>query len=214
MTPKILYIYTQTFYLIIYKNKEGPMSSKNASKNTSKNRSNESPIASDKELLNKKRKNEDSLDDEFIDEVFQIQNKISNEELTQMIAEQKKMEEHLREEMEKMNKLKKQIEETNKFKAKKEEFNKERTEFAFKVDFDDNVFDEKRIKGYMAGLVKGKSNGKAKIIDWKVIPNTNFFWFKISEPIVIYEFSRKVQNERFKPFTLYQYRPNYFFEDL
>lgn len=190
------------------------MSSKNASKSNAKAKSNEVPVNESNDMLSKKRKNNEPIEDDFIDEVFQLQNKLTNEELAQMMDEQKKIEEHLKQEMEKMEKIKKQIEDANKFKAKKEEFNKERVEFAFKVDFDDGFFDEKRIKGYMAGLVKGKSNGKAKIIDWKVIPNTNIFWFKISEPIVIYEFSRKVQNERFKPFSLYQYRPNSFFEDL
>lgn len=146
--------------------------------------------------------------------VFDIKDKISDDELNNLIKQQKEMEDKLKDELKKINDLKKQIEENSNIKKRKIEFNKKRTEFVFKIEFEDGIFDEKRIKGYMGGMVRGKSNGNIKIIEWKNIPNTNFIWFKTNEPIIIFDLSRKVQNEKYKTFTFKQYRVKDFFDDL
>ena len=150
---------------------------------------------------------------EINEDAFDLEETITNDELQKMIAEQKKLEMKLKEEIAKMDELKKKINDKSNFKDTKTEFNKPRSEFVFKYDCEGG-FDEKRIRGYVGGMIKGKSNGKAKIIKYKIIPNTSFIWFKTSEPLVIYEMSKKVENPNFKPFVMTQYRVKEFFDDL
>lgn len=148
---------------------------------------------------------------ENIAENYPEEKYLSVEEVLEKQKQTKEIDEKMKQLEEEKEKIENEINKESKIKDLYDYFKNPRTEFVFKITYDDGNFRESSIKNYLSALVKGISNQNNKILKWKVFEP--FVWLKVEHPIIIRWVKKRTDSKGdLTNFTMFQFREDKLFE--
>ena len=155
------------------------------------------------------------INDDEVSSIFAVPSEVQSTKNTfDKRQESLKLIDQMKELEKKKEQLEKEISHDDNVKQMINYFQTPRKEFAFKIEYSDNMFREENTKRYIAALVKGLSNvGDTKITKWQVVDN--FVYFETNRPLIIRWYQRTIPaRDELKEFKMTQFRANSFFDDL
>lgn len=136
---------------------------------------------------------------------------LSTEEVLEKQKQSKELSEKMKQLEEEKEKIEEELNKENKIKELYEYFKTPRSEFVFKVTYDDENFRENSIKNYLSAIVKNLGNQSIKILKWKIL--NNYVWFKTDQSLIIRWVNKRINSRSdLASFNMIQLRPDKFFE--